>query len=49
MNKRNIPAHFVLIKQQHRVILHPIENQFIKVSSIHVQYVDVKHQAMVLL
>ena len=49
MNKRNIPAHYVIIKQQHRVVLHPIKNQFIKVSSIHVQYVDIKHQAIVIL
>ena len=29
MNIRNIPAHYVTIKQQHRVILQHIKNQFI--------------------
>ena len=49
MNKRNIPAHYVIIKQQDRIVLHLMKNQFIKVSSIHVQYVDIKHHTVVVL
>ena len=49
MNKRNIPAHYVIIKQQDRIVLHLIKNQFIKVLSIHVQYVDIKHLRVVIL
>ena len=49
MNKRNIPAHYVIIKQQDRIVLHLIKNQFIKVSSINVPSVDLKHQPIVFL
>ena len=49
INKRNIPAHYVIIKQHNRVHLQDIKNQFIKVSSIHVRYVELKHQVIVIL
>ena len=42
MNKIDILIHCVTIKQHNRVILQNIRNQFIKVSNIHVQFVDLK-------
>ena len=49
MNIRNIPVYCVIIKRQYKVVLYPIKNQFMKVTSIHVHYVHLKHQIIVIL
>ena len=49
INKRNIPAHCVIIKHHNQAILKHIKSQFIKVSSTNAQYVDLKHHIVVLL
>ena len=49
MNKKGIHALYVHIKQQDRAILNNIKSLFMKVSSIHAQFVDMKHHSKMLL